>query len=201
MSKFKVGDKVLIEGKINKIKYGLDFLVDVDVDGKNIIIEEDKITSKTYEDGLADAWELARKIVGMTRQAWYEIFKIEDAYLADILDDNTPQQALAKIEAYEVGMQATEEALDIINQVEAEYNNGWIKCKDKLPEKTQRYYLVRYEICVAETVLRFTGKDYFTSDGKWEIEGRESDTKVTYWQPMPKPPKGECYKDDEENNS
>ena len=54
-----------------------------------------------YEKGLNDAWELVKKICGMTRQDLYEIFKIEDAYLADILDDNTYQEAIAKIEAYE----------------------------------------------------------------------------------------------------
>ena len=54
-----------------------------------------------YEKGLNDALELVKKICGMTRQDLYEIFKIEDAYLADILDDNTYQEAIAKIEAYE----------------------------------------------------------------------------------------------------
>ena len=57
--------------------------------------------SSGYEKGLNDAWELVKKICGMTRQDLYEIFKIEDAYLADILDDNTYQEAIAKIEAYE----------------------------------------------------------------------------------------------------
>ena len=106
MSKYKVGDKVLIEGKINKIEYGLDFLVDVDVDGKNIIIEEDKITSKTYEDGLADAWELARKIVLSISDGGISIKDFEIIFGAgldykDILKIMTPQEALAKIEAYE----------------------------------------------------------------------------------------------------
>ena len=103
MSKYKVGDKVLFEGVIidteanDSYPYRVKFS-----DGSDEIFKEETLCfSKTYEDGLNDAWELARKICGMTRQAWYEIFKIEDAYLADILDDNTPQEALAKIEAYE----------------------------------------------------------------------------------------------------
>ena len=102
MSKYKVGDKVLIKATITEDEYGLKYPFDVTVGNHSRFnISEDDIASKTYEDGLNDAWELARKICGMTRQAWYEIFKIEDAYLADILDDNTPQEALAKIEAYE----------------------------------------------------------------------------------------------------
>lgn len=100
MSKYKVGDKVLIEGKINKIKYGLDFLVDVDVDGKNIIIEEDKITSKTYEDGLADAWELARKLYNLDCNTLEDIYGVDGGFY-ELMKEYTPQQALAKIEAYE----------------------------------------------------------------------------------------------------
>ena len=107
--KYKVGDKVLIEGKINKIEYGLDFLVDVDVDGKNIIINEEKIITKTYSDGLNDAWELARKIVlkaemgGICYDDFKKIFGVGDH--VTVLRTLSPQEALAKIEAYEVSQQ------------------------------------------------------------------------------------------------
>lgn len=94
---YKVGDKVLIEGKINKIEYGLDFLVHVDVDGKNIIIEEDKVTSKTYEDGLADAWELARKVNAMSEDEFDKCFNFDWQCTTDF----TYQEILAMVEAYE----------------------------------------------------------------------------------------------------
>lgn len=130
MSKYKVGDKVFFEGVIIDTEANSTFPYRVKFsDGSDEIFREEILCFfNTYEDGykdgykkgkkealmevvncedakynqgMNDAWELARKIGGMTRQAWHEIFKIEDAYFADILDDNTPQQALAKIEAYE----------------------------------------------------------------------------------------------------
>ena len=70
-------------------------------DEQGLLLKLPYCESYGYEKGLNDAWELVKKICGMTRQDLYEIFKIEDAYLADILDDNTYQEAIAKIEAYE----------------------------------------------------------------------------------------------------
>lgn len=104
MSKYKSGDYVLLEGKLDK-EYKEHY--QICINGQYVLVEKDCVYNnfKTYEQGLQDAWELARKIGGMTRQAWYEIFKIEDAYFVDILDDNTYQQALAKLEAYEKSQQ------------------------------------------------------------------------------------------------
>ena len=135
MSKYKVGDKFIVEIEeiyngdlvkheehihLHRIKgfnslvldeYGLDKLQKYEEEviatkfyekGRQEALEEvQNCESYGYEKGLNDAWKLVRKICGMTRQALYEIFKIEDAYLADILDDNTYQEAIAKIEAYE----------------------------------------------------------------------------------------------------
>ena len=133
MSKYKVGDKFIVEVKevlndellyntenlykIDGFKtlvfddYGLDKLQKYEEEviatkfyekGRQEALEEvQNCESYGYEKGLNDAWELVKKICGMTRQDLYEIFKIEDAYLADILDDNTYQEAIAKIEAYE----------------------------------------------------------------------------------------------------
>lgn len=83
---------------------------------------------------------------------------------------------------------------EIINQVEAEYNNGWISVDDKLPNETQKSYLIYYKRdggLYGTQNLAFVSKDYFTSDRRWEIEDKHSDTKVYYWQPLPQPPKGE----------
>ena len=102
MSKYKVGDKVLLEGEILEIDkgtvnpYKIKFYGGWNWFDKSCLLNK----SKTYEDGLADAWELARKIENkLDIPTAREIF---DAYrIADILDNFTPQEALAKIEAYE----------------------------------------------------------------------------------------------------
>lgn len=82
----------------------------------------------------------------------------------------------------------------IVDEVEAEYNSGWISVDDKLPNETQKSYLIYYKRhgglngCYN---LSFVSKDYFMSDKRWEIEDRFPDAKVTHWQPLPQPPKGE----------
>jgi len=102
MSKYKVGDKVFLEGEVTKIEkdnipypYGIRIAKNVE-----FMFCEEEMISKTYEDGLNDAWELARKIENkLDIPTAREIF---DAYrIADILDNFTPQETLAKIEAYE----------------------------------------------------------------------------------------------------
>lgn len=88
---------------------------------------------------------------------------------------------------YEVGMQATEEALDIINQVEAEYNNGWIYCSSGQIPKDDDYILycgnhlanMEVDCCI----------------GEWFLNHLEY---MLAWQPLPQPPKGECWKNEED---
>lgn len=109
--KYKVGDKVLMEMVVDEIRNNDYAPIWVSLEREDTTdgmwLKEEQIdkyaykgASKTYEDGLADAWELARKIENkLDIPTAREIF---DAYrIADILDNFTPQEALAKIEAYE----------------------------------------------------------------------------------------------------
>lgn len=112
MSKYKVGDEFIV--KIKEVidsyngtlyrsnfstlvfdDYGLDNLDNV-ATSANIAVDK----AKAYQKGLNDAWELARKIENkLDIPTAREIF---GAYrIADILDNFRPQEALAKIEAYE----------------------------------------------------------------------------------------------------
>lgn len=52
-----------------------------------------------YEKGLEDAWELARKIFTFNNNKMEEIFGVAGKRSA--FDDLSPQEALAKLEAYE----------------------------------------------------------------------------------------------------
>lgn len=131
MSKYKVGDKVLIEGEVIEVDHSSTYAYKVEyADGDIEVFSEKELISKTYEDGykkgrtealgevvdcqeakynkgLQDAWELAKKICGeansknnnLTGKQLGEIFGY--SHSATIMDNNTYQQALAKIEAYE----------------------------------------------------------------------------------------------------
>lgn len=109
MSKYKVGDKVLIEGKIIESS-SINFPRVEFRDGSIVVFRNDFLDAfgisktKTYEDGLNDAWELARKIENKldipTARSIFDSYRI-----ADILDNFTPQEALAKLEAYEKGQE------------------------------------------------------------------------------------------------
>ena len=54
---------------------------------------------KTYTDGLNDAWELIRKLFKMSGSEVKEVFG--HVILGVLVNDLTPQEALAKLEAYE----------------------------------------------------------------------------------------------------
>lgn len=91
------------------------------------------------------------------------------------------------------------EIKDIINQVEAEYNNGWISVDDRLPEKFDSV-LVSCEGCIIGGThegekCEFVATGDMSSKDHWQIQGH-SDIKyikVIAWQPLPEPyvPKGE----------
>lgn len=116
MSKYKVGDKVLMEMVIDEVRnndYAPIWVTlerDDRSDGMWLKAEQiDKYVSKTYEDGLNDAWELARKLYcDIKTHELKEIFDCKSNHYVDnsivfgwILNELTPQEALAKIEAYE----------------------------------------------------------------------------------------------------
>ena len=92
--------------------------------------------------------------------------------------------ALSDAEVNGVTFANFDDAIDIINQVEAEYNNGWIPCSERLPD-TYGKYLVTYRIngnLLVDAWL-FNGIDFNQTE---EVE-------VIAWQPLPEPykPKGE----------
>lgn len=78
-------------------------------------------------------------------------------------------------------------AIDIINQVEAEYNNGWIPCGERLPQNAE------WVLCYGKN--RDGEFKYEVSNYVYEIHcwmcSRIAD--VIAWQSLPEPyiPKGE----------
>ena len=101
---YKVGDEVLIKGRILVVDHtDRDYPYEVRIDEKsieNLWISEDMIAeSKTYAQGLADAWELAKKILNMKIDVAVEVF--DCTRLFDVMDKFNPEEALAKLESYE----------------------------------------------------------------------------------------------------
>lgn len=109
---FKVGDEVWVKGKIKEIRDGEKYPFKVRfADMEDIIFSEEEMipADKTYEQGLADAWELAKKILYGIDKQLIEIFElnVEPAFFdlthkREIINSHTPQEALAKIEAYKM---------------------------------------------------------------------------------------------------
>ena len=69
----------------------------------DLIRDELEMHKNTYDEGynkgLNDAWELAKKLWHNTPRKNDDIYGIE--YYIDITNEYTPQEALAKLEAYE----------------------------------------------------------------------------------------------------
>ena len=87
----------------------------------------------------------------------------------------------------EVEVQTYFDAIDIINQVEAEYNNGWISVESELPEPYKK-------VLVLEENGEIHLCRYHNESTRFYYDGSDWDIKlgcVTHWRELPQPPKGE----------
>lgn len=97
---YKVGDEVLVKGKIVGIEgistttYNVEFL---DILHETACVSDKCVTDKTYANGLNDAWNLAKKIGQMDCIYLDVIFGSDE----ESVWNHTYEEALAKIEAYE----------------------------------------------------------------------------------------------------
>lgn len=105
--KYKEGDVVYLEGKIERVDEG-DELYKYRVmfrDGSEDWFDEEGIVGKTYTQGLADAWEVARRIAiedvlgGIPCEELRKIFGTPST--VEIFFNNSYESAAKKIEAYE----------------------------------------------------------------------------------------------------
>ena len=112
MSDFKAGDKVYLECEvlekdmsdntyelIYKNWHGDEFPTDF---VRNDVLHP---TDESYNKGLNDAWELAKKIAVLEDDGGYSCEELENIFghvaTASVLKVFTPQEALAKVKAYE----------------------------------------------------------------------------------------------------
>jgi hypothetical protein len=120
---------------------------------------------------MKEAFELIRKRIE-------EIRVLERQYRSKALKENDYMRANATHE----GVSMLNHAITIVDSVEAEYGNGWIDVRDRLPEK-DAYCLVTYEsgkIGIME----------YLETSKWGWNGEFADNRVIAWMPLPSPYKG-----------
>lgn len=107
MSKYNIGDTInlqlIVDDKQHIFNNGAEYWISVErndtSDGMWLTEEQlDKYLAKTYEQGLEDAWRTINAIYHMTVRERKEVFCEQE--LCNIFA-MTPQEALAKLEAYE----------------------------------------------------------------------------------------------------
>lgn len=147
MSEYSVGDKVYLECEVkeeyaNDNTYVLKYKNWLKSEYTTALVEDDVLhpIDESYNKGLNAAWELAKKIVGSPSNGGYaanELVEIFGTVNKPVLDAYAPQEALAKVKAYE--------------------ERNEIKVGDvvKLKETTREAIVTR----VTETCLYFLFKD------------------------------------------
>lgn len=112
MSDFNVGDKVYLECKVTDIDrsdntYRLAFEDFTDEESTIGWVDKEVLhpVNESYNRGLNDAWELAKKIVLPDHLGGYTVDELKDIFgkntFAPLMNTFTPQEALAKVKAYE----------------------------------------------------------------------------------------------------
>ena len=80
-------------------------------------------------------------------------------------------------------------AIEIVKQEAEKYNSGWIPCSDRLPEETEKLYLVTYKKFILGNFLYFMDIAYLSPlpDGtlEWRSEKAPVTRKVEAWQDLP----------------
>lgn len=77
-----------------------------------------------------------------------------------------------------IGRSSFMEFLKVLDEVEKEYNNGWIPCKDRLPEESLQSVIgwdEYRERCVFVQYLQ----------GRWVLGNDVDSVKITAWRTLP----------------
>ena len=74
----------------------------------------------------------------------------------------------------------------LVKEVAEEYNNGWIPCSERLPEKNDMYLCTQnsYDLSTNKNIIKVSTELVEFYDGKWR---RAKNLVVTHWQPLPEP--------------
>ena len=118
MGKFKKGDSVFLRAKIvREDKADGEYLAVLEAYGLSLYLDEHSIypikhvdeseKGKNYDDGLREAWGLAKKIICNIEYGGLHTSELEQIFgyaeFDDVLKNYTPQEAAAKIAEWEDG--------------------------------------------------------------------------------------------------
>ena len=102
MEEIKIGDKVLVEGTVKDVDEGWCF---VDNNYWTNKVHPFPTEKKTYEDGLREAWDLARRIASGKEDGGFSLNELEEIFKAstraDVFRKFTPQKAAECIALWE----------------------------------------------------------------------------------------------------
>lgn len=112
--------------------------------------------------------------------------RLEKYEYNDLIEHNSEQCEHCKSIDCGIGMDCTicvmDKAKEIVQEVEEEYNNGWIPCSERLPEEC---------IEVLVSVQEIDGSTYtitsWIQDAIWVIKKTPLHPTVIAWQPLPEP--------------
>lgn len=87
-----------------------------------------------------------------------------------------------------------DKAKEIVREVAEEYNNGWVPCSERMPEETEKLYLVTYKKFILGNFRYFIDIAYLSPlpEGtlEWVSEKAPVTRKVEAWQDLPEEYKG-----------
>lgn len=93
--------------------------------------------------------------------------------------------------AYKIVAKSLERAIEIVDEVAEDYNNGWIPCSERLPvqdEKAEYYQSVIVTLDdgrVAEGCYRSIDKEWWVDAPDGEHYSEDMTGRVIAWQPLP----------------
>lgn len=107
-------------------------------------------------------------------------------------------QAFAKVDGG-AAHKTYRNAIEIVDEVAKDYNNGWIPCSERLPEEEGRYICyvcgIRSDIAIYSFAKNLSRVDEYDFEGKNKSGFYNYDSEYGYyemsnvvaWQPLPKP--------------
>lgn len=147
MSKYKTGDKVVMEITKGKTLLGTDYYLFNDGFGIRqglVELNAEPLTTYTEQaraEGQNEAWELARKIVSDIYHGGYNSDELKEIFgyflYQNIWEDNTYPEAAAKVAQWEKAKEEIK-AGDILEEIE----DSNVKCVVTKPHSSNMAYLV-----------------------------------------------------------